>query len=75
MLGKEFKEIGEVLHELDKKWIETFHQGAELGYNNDWLEIGLCAFNEETRELQFSGAFSKLTYIQGGKIHANIRCL
>ena len=63
VLGKEFNSIGEVLNELDKKWIETFHQGVELGFNNDWLEIGICSFNEETRELQFSGAFNKLTYV------------
>lgn len=63
VLGKEFNELGEVLQELDKKWIETFHQGSELGYNNDWLEIGICSFNEETKELQFAGAFNKLIYI------------
>ncbi len=63
VLAKEFDEIGDVLRRLDKKWIETFHQGAEWGYNNDWLEIGICSFNEETRELQFAGAFNKLTLI------------
>lgn len=68
VLGKEFNEIGEVLQELDKKWIETFHQGIELGYNNDWLEIGICAFHEDTRELQFSGAFNKLTYVYENEI-------
>lgn len=63
VLGKTFKKLGEVLQELDKKWIETFHQGTELGYNNDWLEIGICSFNEKTRELQFAGAFNKLTIV------------
>ncbi len=32
---------------MDKKWIETFQQGIELGYNNDWMEIGIGAFNTE----------------------------
>lgn len=68
VFSKEFNDVGEVLYELDKKWIETFHQGLELGYNNDWLEIGICAFNEETRELKFSGAFNKLTYIHEGEL-------
>jgi len=63
ILGKEFVEIHEVLEELDKKWIETFHQGVEYGFDNDWMEIGICAFNSETRELQFSGAFNKLTCV------------
>jgi serine phosphatase RsbU (regulator of sigma subunit) len=65
ILGKEFREIHEVLEELDKKWIETFHQGIEYGFDNDWMEIGLCAFNTETRELQFAGAFTKLVCISG----------
>jgi serine phosphatase RsbU (regulator of sigma subunit) len=63
VLGKEFTSLGKVLEELDKKWIETFNQGIELGYNNDWMEIGICAFNSKTRELQFAGAFNNLTYV------------
>jgi len=37
VLGKDFEFVGEILLELDKKWIETFHQGSEFGFNNDWL--------------------------------------
>lgn len=69
ILGKEFVSLGKVLEELDKKWIETFHQGVELGYNNDWMEIGICAFNETTRELQYAGAFNDLVYFNEGKPH------
>ncbi len=67
ILGKDFKMMGEVLSELDKKWIETFNHDSDLVYSNDWLELGLCSFNEETRELQFAGAFNKLTIINNGK--------
>ena len=63
VLGKDFDLIGEVLDEMDKKWLETFQQGIDLGYNNDWMEIGIAAYNTETRELQYAGAFSKLTYV------------
>ena len=63
ILGKEFTLAHEVLEELDKKWIETFQQGPEYGFDNDWMEIGLCTFHTETRELQYSGAFNKLTCI------------
>ncbi len=68
ILGKEFTEVHEVLEELDKKWIETFHQGVEFGFDNDWMEIGLCSFNTETRELQFAGAFNKVTCITGTEV-------
>ncbi|HXC05102.1 MAG TPA: SpoIIE family protein phosphatase [Bacteroidia bacterium] len=68
ILGKHFSELHEVLEELDKKWIETFHQGIEFGFDNDWMEIGICAFNPETRELQYSGAFNKVTCISGSEV-------
>ncbi|MFI5149912.1 MAG: PP2C family protein-serine/threonine phosphatase [Bacteroidia bacterium] len=68
ILGKHFTQIHEVLEELDKKWIETFHQGVEFGFDNDWMEIGICAFDTETRELQYSGAFNKLTCISNKEI-------
>jgi serine phosphatase RsbU (regulator of sigma subunit) len=67
VLGKDFSKVGDVLNELDKKWIETFHQGTEFGYNNDWLEIGICSFDTETRELQFAGAYDNLYIVQHNK--------
>jgi serine phosphatase RsbU (regulator of sigma subunit) len=68
VLGKEFVSLGKVLEELDRKWIETFQQGVELGYNNDWMEIGICAFNSKTRELRYSGAFNNLVYMADDKV-------
>jgi len=69
VLGKDFSSLGKVLEELDKKWIETFDQGLDINFNNDWMEIGICAFNETTRELQFAGAFNKLIYVAHGEEH------
>ena len=68
VLGKDFQQIGEVLNEMDKKWIETFQQGIELGYNNDWMEIGIGAYDEESGILQYAGAFSKLSYVIDGEV-------
>ncbi len=67
VLGKEVLSMGKVLQELDRKWIETFDQGLGRDFNNDWLEIGICAFNTDTRELQYAGAFNKLLYINEGE--------
>jgi serine phosphatase RsbU (regulator of sigma subunit) len=68
VLGKDFEFVGEILLELDKKWIETFHQGSEIGFNNDWLEIGIACLNEETMELQYAGAFNNLLYVSGNEM-------
>lgn len=59
--SKEYSELGEILNEIDKKWIETFKRhedDAEL--NNDWMEISLIAFNPLTRDFQFAGANSSI---------------
>ncbi len=64
VLGKEFAQLGDLLSELDKKWIETFHQGSESPFNNDWLEIGICAINETEKTLTYAGAMSSLSIIQ-----------
>jgi len=59
--SKEYSELGDILNEIDKKWIETFKRhedDAEL--NNDWMEVALIAFNPQTRDFQFAGANSSI---------------
>ncbi len=65
--SKEYAEVGEILNEIDKKWIETFKRhedDAEL--NNDWMEISLIAFNPLTRDFQFAGANSSILITGNG---------
>jgi serine phosphatase RsbU (regulator of sigma subunit) len=55
VIQKNFKNIGDYLTELDKKWIETFNNElSDSQYNNDWLEITLISFNTKTREFQYA---------------------
>lgn len=69
ILAKNITDVSEILKELDKKWIEAFHQGIEKGYDNDWMEIGICSYNEKSQLLKFSGAYNKLIIISNsGKI-------
>jgi serine phosphatase RsbU (regulator of sigma subunit) len=56
VLGKEFDNLAEILKEVDKKWMETFCKFTDIMENNDWMEISLCSFDAETRELCFAGA-------------------
>jgi serine phosphatase RsbU (regulator of sigma subunit) len=65
LLGKEHEHLGEILSELDKKWIETFDFSLEYVFDNDWMEISLVAFNSKTRELKFSSANSNAFVING----------
>lgn len=59
--SKEYSELGDILSEIDKKWIETFKRHEEdANLNNDWVEISLIAFNNETRDFQFAGSNSNI---------------
>ncbi len=68
VLGKNFNSLGEMLWEIDKKWIETFNMFGDKSRDNDWMEISLCSFNRSTRELKFAGARGKITVINKGGI-------
>ena len=59
--SKDYSELGDILSEIDKKWIETFkrHEDDD-NLNNDWVEISLIAFNSKTRDFQFAGANSNI---------------
>lgn len=56
VLNKEHEHLGQILEEIDKKWFETFNSSIDSLYDNDWMEISLCSFDFETRELKFAGA-------------------
>lgn len=59
--SKDYSELGDILCEIDKKWIETFKRHEDDDeLNNDWAEISLIAFNSQTRDFQFAGANSNI---------------
>lgn len=62
--AKQFDSVGEILTEIDKKWIETFNHNEDVEVNNDWMEISLVAYNQKTNELQYSGAGSSIMLIE-----------
>jgi serine phosphatase RsbU (regulator of sigma subunit) len=60
VLGKEFDDLGLILREIDKKWMETFNTFTEHQEDNDWMEISLCSYDKRTGELFFAGANSAI---------------
>lgn len=63
VLGKNHDSLGEILAEVDRKWLETFNIYADKTRDNDWMEISLCSFNPKTRVLKCAGAKGKITII------------
>ncbi len=72
--AKQYENIGYILNEVDKKWLETFKRSEDEEVNNDWLEISIIAYNNITGELQFTGAMGNILLISENnveKMHGN----
>lgn len=71
VIQKKFNSIGEYLTELDKKWIETFNNEVfDIEFNNDWMEITLIAYNQQSKQLSYASAGGEFAICQNGQINA-----
>lgn len=61
--SKQFSEVGQILAEIDKKWIETFNHNEDVWTDNDWMELSLIAYNSSTGLLQYSGAGGSIMFM------------
>lgn len=57
-----------ILEQLRSQVIESLHQTGKEGEAKDGMDISLCIFNHETKELQFSGAFNSTYHIRKGEL-------
>ena len=66
---KEFHitEPGKILDKVRELVLETFERSESSV--QDGMDISLCCINTQTREIQWSGAYNPLWYIQNGEIH------
>ena len=66
---KEFHitEPGKILDKVRELVLETFEKSESNV--QDGMDISLCCINIKTKEVQWSGAYNSLWYIQNGAIH------
>jgi len=62
--SKQFENVGEILNEIDKKWIETFNHNEDEEVNNDWMEISIVAYNPKTSQFQYAGAGGSILVLE-----------
>lgn len=58
-----------ILNTMREKVMKALHQTGEKSQAKDSIDIGLCVFDTETQELQFSGANRPLLRIRNGEIN------
>jgi serine phosphatase RsbU (regulator of sigma subunit) len=66
--GKNILSCKEIITELDQKVIDSFHMAQEERFNNDWMDISICCYNNKTGILEFSGAMQSLYLVRNGNL-------
>ncbi len=70
ILSKGILNTDKILQEVDKKFIEAFHQQADEEFNNDWIDVAIVRIDEKNNQIQYSAANRKLLFInQKGEKH------
>lgn len=57
-----------ILNLLRERVMKALHQTGSDEENKDAMDMALCVFNEETGELQYSGANNPLYHVRNGKL-------
>lgn len=68
VIQKDIDQVGDILTELDKKWIETFNNENDTQFNNDWMDITIISYNIKTFEFQYASAGGEFALCQNNTI-------
>ncbi|MCE2711232.1 MAG: SpoIIE family protein phosphatase [Cryomorphaceae bacterium] len=64
IMNKMLINTSEILREIDKRFIESFHGQKDYLYNTEWIDISLVCINRMKNELYFSGANRKILIVK-----------
>jgi len=62
-------EAAKILDDLRDNLIKTLNQSGDRDSTRDGMDMSICIYNERTKELQFSGAFSSIVLIRDNKLN------
>lgn len=68
VIQKNIENVGDVLTELDKKWIETFNNENDSLFNNDWMDITIISYNTRTHCFQYATGGGEFAVCQNNSI-------
>lgn len=63
IMNKGLTKTHKILHELDKKFIESFSGINGEFYNNDWVDLALVCIDKKNKKIYFSSAKRKMLFI------------
>jgi len=62
VLNKQVKDTGDIIQELDRKFIATFPYSTTR-FNNDWIDISLIRIDSDKKEFQYTTANRKILVV------------
>jgi serine phosphatase RsbU (regulator of sigma subunit) len=64
IMNKGLKKTNKILQEIDKKFIESFKDSANINFDNPWIDLTVICINTKKNEVQYSSANRKVLHIQ-----------
>lgn len=61
-------DAGKILNKLRKHIMETLRQEGVEGEQKDGMDMGLCVFDPQTKQLQFAGAYNSMYVIRKNEL-------
>ncbi|CAG7581448.1 MAG: putative serine phosphatase [uncultured marine phage] len=65
---KEIVSVSDVLKMLDERIIEAFRESHDSDSDNDWIDLAVCRYDNDTGELVFGGANQKIFLVRNKKL-------
>ncbi len=64
VMNKGLINTSEILKELDKRFIESFHEKKDHLYNTEWIDISIVCINRRMNEIYFSSANRRMALLK-----------
>jgi serine phosphatase RsbU (regulator of sigma subunit) len=64
VMNKGLINTAEILKELDKRFIESFHERKDYLYNTEWIDISMVCINRRMNEIYFSSANRRILIVK-----------
>jgi len=62
-------QANKILEQLREQVIRSLHQTGREGETKDGMDLALCIYDKEKKQIQYSGAFNSLYFIRNGELN------
>ncbi|MCK4346165.1 MAG: tetratricopeptide repeat protein [Bacteroidales bacterium] len=67
--GMDKLQANDILEQLREQVIRSLHQTGREGETKDGMDLALCIYDKEKKQIQYSGAYNSLYFIRNGELN------